>query len=229
MTLLRESIAAFLFLALVAMPVWSMPGSTLGTVMLAQRAHVGTALATAGATVFVGDEISTEPFGNIQIRVGAARLMLRASSSATFGDLNGTPSATLLGGTAIFSTARANAFAVRAATAEIRPQNDGPTIAQVSIVNSKQLIVRSTHGALSITVEGETQIIPEATAYRVILDSEAMPGPRAPPGAGTNNFGGPPPKAGKTHFYIVAIMVISVITVPTYFAVDEVFESPDKP
>lgn len=226
MALLRESAAAFLSLTLVAMPVWSVPGSTFGTVMLAQRAHVGTASATAGATVFGGDKISTEQFGNIQIRAGAARLMLWASSSATFGDLNGTPSATLLGGTAIFSTALANAFALRAATAEIRPQNDGPTIAQVSIVNSKQLIVRSTRGALTITVDGETQVIPEATAYRVILDPEAMPEPQTLQGTRTKDFGAPPRKAGRSHFYIVAIIVISV---PTYFTVDEVFESPDKP
>ena len=223
MALSRESVAAFLSLTLIAMPVWSVPGSTLGTVMLAQRAHVGSAPASAGATLFGGDKISTEQFGNIQIRAGAARLMLWASSSATFGDLNGTPSATLLGGTAIFSTALASAFALRAATAEIRPQNDGPTIAQVSIVNSKQLIVRSTRGALTITVDGETQVIPEAMAYRVILDPEAMPEPQ---GAGTKDSAGPPRKAGRSHFYIIAIILTSV---PTYFAVDEVFESPDKP
>jgi hypothetical protein len=226
MAQLRESIAAFLFLTFSAMPVWSASSATFGTVLLAKRAHIGMAAAAAGTTVFGGDKISTDPSGNIQIRAGAARLMLRESSSATISELNGTPSATLLGGAAVFSTALANAFAMRAATAEIRPQNDGPTIAQVSIISSKELIVRSARGALTITVDGETQVIPEATAYRVILDQEAIPEPQ---GAGTNDFGWPPRKAGKSHFYIVYIAAVVMTSVATYFAVDEVFESPDKP
>lgn len=226
MALLRESVAAFLSLTWIAMPVWSVPGSTFGTVMLAQRAHVGTAPATAGATVFDADKLSTERAGSLQIRAGAARLVLGESSSATIGEFDGTRSATLLSGTAIFSTVLANSFALRAATAVIRPQNDGPTIAQVWIVNSKQLMVRSTRGALTITVNGESQIIPEAMAYRVVLDPEAMLEPELPRGAGTRDYGEPPRKTGKSHFYIVAIILTSV---PTSIAVDEVFESPDKP
>jgi hypothetical protein len=226
MAQLRESVAAFLSLTLVGIPVLSAPSTAFGTVLLVQRAHVGMAPASAGTTVFGGDKLSTEQFGNIQIRAGAARLMLLESSSATISELNGTPCAILLGGTAVFSTARANAFALRAVTAEIRPQNDGPTIAQVSIVNSKELIVRSKRGALTITVDGETQVVPEATAYRVILDQEGIPEPQ---GAGTKDFGWPPRKAGKSHFYIVYIAAIVMTSVPTYFAVDEVFESPDKP
>lgn len=226
MARLRESVAAFLFLTFVAMPVCSAPSTAFGTVLLARRAHVGTGPASAGATVFDGDKLSTEQSGNIQILAGAARLMLRESSSATISELNGTPSAILLGGTAVFSTALANAFTLRAVTAEIRAQNDGPTIAQVSIVNSKELIVLSTRGALAIMVDGETQVIPEATAYRVILDQEAIPEPQ---GAGTKDFGWPPRKAGKSHFYIVYIAAIVVTSVLTYTALDEVFESPDKP
>ena len=219
----RESIAAFLSLTFVAMPVWSASSTTFGTVLLAQRAHIGMAPASAGTTVFGGDTIRTDPLGNIQIRAGAARLMLRESSSATISEFNGTPSPTLLGGTAVFSTALASAFALRAATAEIRPQNDGPTIGQVSIGSSKELIVRSARGALTITVDGETQVVPETTAYRIILDQEAIP---VSQGAGAKDIGGPPRKAGRSHYYVVAIIVASVLT---YFAVDEVFESPDKP
>jgi hypothetical protein len=226
MAQLRESVAAFLSLTFVAMPVWSAPSTTFGTVLLAQRAHIGIAPASAGTTVFGGDKLRTEQFGNIQIRAGAARLMLRESSSATISELTGTPSAILLGGTAVFSTALANAFALRAVTAEIRAQNDGPTIAQVSIVNSKELIVRSTRGALTITVDGETQVIPGATAYRVILDPEANPEPQ---GTGLKDFGWPPRKAGKSHFYIVYIAAIVATSVLTYTALDEVFESADKP
>lgn len=72
-------------------------------------------------------------------------------------------------------------------------------------------------------MDGETQVVPETTAYRVILDQQAIP---VSQGAVTKDIGGPPRKAGRSHYYVVAIIVASVLT---YFAVDEVFESLDKP
>lgn len=229
MAQLRESVAAFLSLTFVAIPVCSAPGTALGTVLLAQHAHVGTGAVSEGATVFDGDKLSTDSAGSLQIRAGAARLALVESSSATIEELEGIRSATLLSGMALFSTSRASAFALRAATAVIRPQNDGPTIAQVWIVNSKELIVRSTQGALTITVNGETQIISEATAYRVALDPEAMPESEEPHGAGTRDYREPPHKAGKNHFYMIYIGAGALTGLVTYLAVDEVFESPEKP
>jgi hypothetical protein len=134
----------------------------------------------------------------------------------------------LLSGTAVFSTANAKAFVLHAATAEIRPETDQPTVAQVTYVSEKELRVRSTRGSLAITVDGETQIVPEATAYRVILDpssyyaAESAQGPR---GAGTR-VGGPPLRAGRSHFLLIAIVVISVAT---GVALYEAMQSPDRP
>src|SRR5262249_53318268 len=141
----------------------------VGTITSALGAHVGAASATVGATIFGGDKLSTEHSGTLQVRAGAARLMLSAASIATVGGSNETPSATVLQGTAVFSTANAKAFVLHALTAEIRPETDTPTVAQVTLVNAKELIVRSTRGSLAITVDGETQYVPEATSYRVIL------------------------------------------------------------
>src|SRR6267142_6708081 len=64
----------------------------LGTVVSADRAHVGTAAASAGSTVFAGDKLDTEQAGNLQIRAGAARLVLTGSSRGVWGDENGAPS-----------------------------------------------------------------------------------------------------------------------------------------
>jgi hypothetical protein len=203
----------------------------LGTITSAFRANVGTATATIGTTVFSGDKLSTDHVGTLQVRAGAARLMLSASSMATVSDLNGTPSAMLQQGTAIFSTANAKAFVLRASTAEIRPQTDAPTIGQVTYVNSKELIVRSTRGSLAVSVDGETQYVSEGMAYRVILDPDsyldaaAAPG-QGPAGAGAKGMGGPPRKAGRSRFLMLAIIVTSVAT---GVALYEVVQSPDKP
>src|SRR5215475_8499746 len=103
----------------------------VGTITSALGAHVGAASATVGTTVFQGDRLSTERSGTLQLRAGAARLMLSAASIATVADSNGTPTATLQQGTAVFSTANANAFVLHASTAAIRPETDAPTVAQV--------------------------------------------------------------------------------------------------
>lgn len=205
---------------------------TVGTITSAIGAHIGAASATVGATVFGGDKLSTQQTGTLQIRTGAARLMLSASSIATVADSNGTPSATLEMGTAIFSTANAKAFVLHASTAEIRAETDAPTVAQVTYVNSKELIVRSTRGSLAITVDGETQFVPEATSYRVILDPDSYletahaADPQGPEGAGAKAKTGRPLRAGRSRFLLLAIVVTGVAT---GVALYEVLQSPDRP
>src|SRR5215813_2402476 len=82
----------------------------VGTITSASRANVGSAAATVGTTVFAGDRLVTQQAGILQVRTSAARLMLSPSSTATVSDLSGTAGATLLQGTAVFSTANAKAF-----------------------------------------------------------------------------------------------------------------------
>jgi len=184
-----------------------------------------------GTTVFVGDRLVTQQAGLLQVRAGAARLMLSASSAVTVADSNGTPSATLQQGTVVFSTANSKAFVLRASTAEIRPETDAPTVAQVTYVNSKELVVRTTRGSVAITVDGETQYVPEATAYRVILDPDSYLGTSAEPGQGPQGAGadrraGMPRKAGRSRFLLMAIIVTGVVT---SIVVAEALQSPDKP
>lgn len=227
----RACVCVFLSLLFFVSSTMGASAPAVGTITSASRANVGTAAATVGTTVFSGDKLATADAGTLQIRAGAARLMLSASSSATVTDSNGTPSATLQQGTAIFSTANAKAFVLRAATAEIRPQTDAPTIGQVTYVNSKELVVRSTRGSLAITVDGETQYVPEAMAYRVILDPDSYletsaAAAQGPAGAGAGGRTGRPLKAGRSRFLLLAIVVTSVAT---GVALYEVLQSPDRP
>jgi hypothetical protein len=206
-------------------------GSTvapMGTITAATRAHVGVTPASTGSTVFGGDHLSTEKLGSLQIRAGAARFLLSGASSAALSQKDGAPGATLLSGTAVFSTANAKAFLLHASTADIRPQSDRPTVAQVTYVNDKELRVRATRGSLAITVEDETRIVAEGTAYRVILDPNSYytsESPQGPAGAGAGS-GRPPLKAGRSRFLLIAIIVTGVAT---GVALYEALQSPDKP
>ena len=200
----------------------------LGTVVSADRAHVGTAAASAGSTVFAGDKLDTERTGNLQIRAGAARLVLTGSSRVVWGAEDGAPSATLTGGTAAFSTANAKAFVLHAGTAVFRPRDNEPTVANVTLLNAKELVVRCSRGVLLIGVEDDVRVIPEGSAYHVVLDSDAaIPAGALPASPASSSWGqNQPIKAGKSKFIWYAIAFTSIVTA---FLVWEAWESPDKP
>jgi len=210
-------------------PVWGASAGVLGTVVSSNRASIGGTGAAVGTTVFAGDKLSTAESGSMQLRTSAARLQLSESSSATVNEEGGTPEATLLRGSATFSTANAKAFALNASTAVIRPKSDEPTIGQVTMLSGKQLVVKCTRGALAITVGDDSRVIPEGTAYRVVLDpaeSEEAQNQPPPQGAGTKGSGGPPLRAAKSKFVWYAV---GAVAVATYLVLDEVLESPDRP
>jgi hypothetical protein len=205
--------------------------SSLGTIVTSEHALIGDSSAEVGTTVFSGDRLSTEREGSVQIRAGAARLLLQSGTMATLSDTGGAPSAKLFLGTATFSTGNSKAFTLFASRAAIRAQSDGPTIGQVTYLNEKELLVISKRGPLTITVDGETEVIADGAAYRVLLDPPPTMA-QGPEGAGTRKednkrgMSGPPLKAARSHFLIAAVAVTAVIS---GLAISEALESPNRP
>jgi len=134
-----------------------------------------------------------------------------------------------MSGTVVFSTANAAAFVLHASKANIRAKTDEPTVGQITYVSDKELRVRCNRGSLAITVEDETQFVPEGMSYRVILDPDAYYAAEAagqgPQGAGTRG-GRPPLRAGRSRFLLIAIIVTGVAT---GVALYEALQSPDSP
>jgi hypothetical protein len=221
----QNFVAIVLSLTLLITPLWGAPSASFGTVVFADRAHVGSAAASVGATVFSGDRLSTEQTGSVQVRVGAARLLLSGASIATLIQVEASNAATLTRGSATFSTANSKAFALHVASAVIRPYTDGPTIGKVTVLGPKELVVQSTRGSLSIAVEDDVREIPEGVAYRIVLDPNA-PDPQGPRGAGTKGIGRPPIKAAKSKFIWYIIGASAGVTI---WVLHEVFESGDRP
>jgi len=225
----REIVAAFLATCLLMTPVWGSPAGILGTIVASDGASVGGSGAPVGTTIFAGDKLSTADKGSMQLRAGAARFQLSASSMATVGEAGGMPQVTLLQGSATFSTANARAFALSASTAMIRPKSDEPTIGEVTVLGEKQLLVKCARGALTITVGDDTRVIPEGSAYRIVLDSAANEeAQRQPPtqGAGGRGSRRAPISAGHSRFVWFAVGGVSIVT---FLAVQEALESPDRP
>ena len=171
---MRAALALTLVAVVFAPPVWSSPDSAqLGIVVFAEHAHIGTSAASAGSTLYAGDKLTTELTGSIQVRTGAARFLLDGGAVATLSSDEAPLAATLTAGTATFSTSAAKTFTLHFANAKIRANTDLPTVGQVSVINSRELLVKSTRGSLSFSAGGETRVVAEGTAYRVILDPTA--------------------------------------------------------
>jgi len=229
---LRATCAAVLVSSLLGFPIWGAgtPNVTpLGTVIAAERAHVGQATADVGTTVYGGDRLSTDQQGSVQVRAGAARFLLQSGSAAVVSNAEGTPSANLVMGTATFSTGNAHAFVLFASTAAIRAQTDAPTIGQVTYLNEKEFVVTARRGGLTVTVGDDTQVVKEGESYRVELDPTATASAQEPAGAGSGGHqhgGGGPLKAGRSRFLIIATALIAA---GTGVAIYEACESPERP
>ena len=228
---LRALLAAFLAIGLASSPACATPNpaTSLGTIITADHARVGDSSAEVGTTVFGGDRLTTDAQGSVQIRAGAARFLLQGASAAIISDTEGAPSAKLLQGAATFSTGNAHAFTLYASRAAIRANSDAPTIGQVTYLSDKELLVTSKRGSLSVTVDGETQPIPEGSSYRVLLDTMAQ-GPEGAGGGKDQNHdkrkSGAPLRAGRNYFVPVAIGFVALVT---GLAVSEALESPERP
>jgi len=229
---LRASLATFIGIGLTISPAHATPKPTasLGTIITADHARVGDSSAEVGTTIFGGDRLATDAQGSVQIRAGAARLLLQGASAAIINDTEGAPSAKLLQGTATFSTGNARAFTLFASHAVVRSQSDAPTIGQVTYLSDKELLVASKRGPLTVTIDGETQLIPEGSSYRVFLDTLAQgpEGAGAGKGNGQNNkkSAGAPLHAGRNYFVPVAIGITAVVS---GLAISEALESPNRP
>jgi hypothetical protein len=200
----------------------SAPG--FGTVVSAQRAHVGRAAASVGTTVFSGDSLDTDTLGSLQVRASSARLLLSGDSRVTWGTEEGNAAATLKNGSAVFSATNAKAFALHASSAVIRPVGDAPAVGSVAILSPRELMVSCSRGSLAISVDDDTKVIAEGTAYRVDLDPD-----QSSDGGTQSSWPGKqkqPKKSGKDRFLLYVIVFSAAATgIALYYAL----ESPDKP
>jgi hypothetical protein len=219
----RISAAIVLSFGLIAASISHASTPGLATIVSAQHAHVGQIAASVGTTIFSGDTLDTEELGVLQVRAGAARLLLPAESRVAWGAEDGMAAATLKNGTAIFSTANAKAFVLHASNAVIRANGDGPTVGSVSLVNAKELRVSCSRGTLAISVDDDTKTVAEGMAYRVVLDPDSVADDSSPQ---ANWPAKPPKKSGKNKFLLFVIFGAAAATaIALYYAM----ESPAAP
>jgi hypothetical protein len=205
-------------------PLWgATPPSPWGVVVASNRARISDSNAAIGASVYDTDQLATEGPGSLQVRSNNAQLYLAGDTDATVMATGPTPCASLLFGTAMFSTGRGASFGLCFGDARVYPQSAAPVAGQVTVVSPKELLVSSRRGSLTVTVGDETQIVPEGKSYRVFLDTPAGPEDAPGPGPGGHKTLG---AIKRARFLMVVSAGTAIIT---GFAIDEVLESPDMP
>jgi hypothetical protein len=192
--------------------------------------HLGTAPASAGATIYDGDHLSTDAGGALRLRSIAFLIYLPGQSGITLHSAEKGALAELTGGTLVFSTAQAAAMEIRVLDASLRAASDAPTVAQISLAGPKELLVSARRGALEFSYRGESDRVPEGASYRILLDPQD---PQDRPDAKPDSDPSPWPKQQAKNpgrrrraFEFIIIGTTAVITA---WAIHEVVESPDKP
>jgi len=163
------------FLMGIPLPAWPAGILALGVVTQASTAHFNAARVSAGATVYDGDRLSTESEGLLQFRDAGSLLYLPDRSGVTLHRLRNGTQAHLRTGGLIFSSVRASAMEILANDAFIRPAADVPTVAQVTLVDPKELQITARRGALEFSYHSETENIAEGASYRIVLDPADPP------------------------------------------------------
>jgi len=176
---MRACLAALLTASLAVSPALGAPAQALGSVVYADHARLGVTSAMGGATVFSGDQLSTERTGTMRVHLGTGQIYLLPSSAVAVREISGRVGAELLQGTVGFSSMGHSPLIVQIGEAVIRPKSEGPTHARVELVKQNELVVSSYRGSVEVVIGAETHTIAEATAARVLID------PQGPQGTGS--------------------------------------------
>ncbi len=216
--------------------------AALGVVQQANRAHLKQSAVTEGATVYAGEELSTESGGSLDLRIATSRFGLLENSRASFYREAKGSVVELSGGTLTFRREAGGAgIEVVASDVRIVPQGEAEVTGQVTMVSPCKITVTSVVGQLEVTSGKETRTVNEKESYSVIpevsvLDVRAYISPDDPGYHQSHSHkacapryskrGSPPVGAGSSHFLQIALASVGVVTV---IGIWRAAESPCKP
>ncbi len=228
--MLRRAVVFLLVWALVAgeFPAQATGVSVVGVVTQASGANLANANVTAGANVYDGDLLTTTNDGLLRVRAGAAQFYLTGQSSVRMHAAAAGTQVQLTAGRLVFSCANSAAMDIEVLQAHIRAANDMATVAQISAVSPRIIEVRAKRGALRLSYEGDSEMIPEGTNARILLDptdeeaaTSSAPAPAFPDQKG--------PHPGKKRRKAFIIFWGSVAALTIGWVICEAVESPSKP
>ncbi|HKN62608.1 MAG TPA: hypothetical protein VJW93_15610 [Candidatus Acidoferrales bacterium] len=216
----RCVLVALISSGMLTLPIRAAEDTPFGIVALADQAHVGTALASTGATVYTGDSVDTSVGGALRLRVGTGQLYLLSASAANLSQDGSVLRASVLHGTVGFSSLTAREFELETPEGIIRAANGLPAYGQVTITSPKEAVVSAYRGTLLLERDGQQLSIEAGKSYDVSLvpDADATP-PQGQAGV----------KSGLTEHLVWKLVVIGTMGVVAYVLWRYWSESPVDP
>ena len=212
--------------ALMAAPPAVGSAPAMGVILQAQRANIGAGAATTGSTVFDGDLLQTEKDGLLRVRFGSSQAALMSGAAAVVHQSADGFAANLTRGEVVLSSSQGQKFSLVADGATIQPNTSGPTVAQVTWVSPKELLVMSRRGALQVSLGDEVQTIADGASYRMVIDPAAVAaGKPVPEPTPQQRRGGAAATGSNTFLLILLGSAAAAITVGVILAT----ESPSAP
>jgi ferric-dicitrate binding protein FerR (iron transport regulator) len=209
----RRILATALTCLLTGIPL---PGQTsaLGVVTQSIGGHLGTAVASAGATIYDGDRLDTEDKGALGLRAGTVQLSLFADTTVVMQHDESGLTPTLERGSVVFRT-EIGGLRLSASDVRVRPQSSMPTVGQMTL-ETCSVLVTSRVQALEVTAGAETKIVEEGKSYRVLLGGPCSAKSKRPPLL----------SGQRSRFLEVVLIGIGIAMIPI---LHEALESPDRP
>jgi hypothetical protein len=160
---------AFLFALLASPAPMAAADAPLGVVLQANLAHVKASAIMEGATVYTGDELSTDVGGSLDLRIVNSRFSLAANSRAHFYSGEKGSVAELTNGTLTFRRdAGTEGIEVVASDVRIVPRGVGAVTGLVTVFSPCKINVTSVVGEIVVTSGAETRTVAEKETYSVI-------------------------------------------------------------
>jgi hypothetical protein len=214
--LIKSVLLAVLSFTILEIPATGVPANPasvpLGSVLQAERIHLGVDTTSGGATIYDGDRLETQEDGILRVRLGKSQMDLGPSTTVEVHRVPNGYVASLFRGTVIVSSPKGQTFQLLANSATIRPLGTRATVAEVTWVSSDELLLTSKVEALQVLYEGDVKTTEAGSSDRMIQTEPSSP--PSSPGSGHN---------GAKYFLIVAA------SVGTAIGIWRALESPSGP
>jgi hypothetical protein len=211
----RRTLATALACLLAGIPL---PGQTtgLGVVTQSSGGHLGIATASAGATIYDGERLSTDAPGTLSLRAGTLQLALADNTVVVMNHDESGLTPTLENGSVVFRV-EGGGVRLSAEDVSVRPQSTAATAGQMTLEKCA-VVVTSRLQPLEVTAGTETKIVEEGKSYRVLLGGPCSAQSHRPPA---------PP--GKSRFLPILLTGLIGAGVGTWYTVHKASVSPDRP
>lgn len=172
---IRHFVTALLIVGMLYMPANAATEKPLGLVIQAQLAHLDSADAAIGTTVYSGDALDTQEGGTLRLKVGASQLYLLSGSAATFARSESGALVNVIHGTVGIFSVNPNQIELETPLGNIRAAKGTSAYGQVRIAGPEEMIVSAYKGTLVIDCDGEEHTVEAGKSYDVTLMADPEP------------------------------------------------------